>query len=125
MVDIHGAHAGIREHEHGIRSAEPDFQFSESPYFGIEKAENSPSRGSGTPMPTRPSHLGQRVVYRRNVKLLSWNRLDSRFAEDRPECPLCHVAWMMSDRDLPTGPRAGPLAINWKPNERSRRVTSR
>ena len=83
-------------------------------------------------MPTRPSHLGQRVVFRRNVKLLSWNRLDSCFAEDRPECPLCHVAWMMSDRDLPTAPRvtpnlvaAGPLAINWKPNERSRRVTSR
>ena len=53
-----------------IIACEPQLASGHESDFGIEKAENSSSRGSGTPMPTRPSHLGQRFVYRRNVKLL-------------------------------------------------------
>jgi len=57
-----------------IIAYEPQLASSDESDFGIEKAENSPSRCSGTPMPTRPSHLRQGVVYRHNVKLLRLER---------------------------------------------------
>jgi hypothetical protein len=53
-----------------IIAFEPQLASGDESDFRIEKAEDSPSRGSGTPMPTRPSHLRQHVVYCNNVKLL-------------------------------------------------------